>query len=255
MSFTTERKKQNRMSFLDIAIIRENKTFTTSVYRKPTFSGVYTHFDSFLPSTYKFRTVYTLLYRCFLICSSWTKLHNELVCLKETLLKNGYPEDFINKFFKKFMENIHVVKETTLTVEKKPLVLVLPYLGSLETRTKLKKSLKNILNCCKLQIVFKNTTRLGNNFHFKDQIPKDLTSGVAYKFQCGLCNESYYGEYMRHLNVRIGEHIGISPLTRKQVKPKNSSVDDHLLFCNHSASYDNFCILTCENKTFLLELK
>ena len=78
--------------------------------------------------------------------------------------------------------------------------------------------------------MFKNKTRLGNNFHFKDQIPKDLTSGVAYKFQCGLCNESYYGEYMRHLNVRIGEHIGISPLTRKHVKSKNSSVADHLLF-------------------------
>ena len=60
---------------------------------------------------------------------------------------------------------------------------------------------------------------------------------------------------MRHLNVRIGEHIGISPLTRKQVKPKNSSVADHLLLCNHSASYDDFSILTRENKKFLLELK
>ena len=257
LSFTTECEKQNRMSFLDIAIIRENITFTTSVYRKPTFSGFYTHFDSFLPSSYKFGTVYTLAYRCFRICSSWTKLDNELVCLNETFLKNGYPEDFINKCFKKFMDNIHVVKETTLTVEKKPLVLFLPYLGSifLQTRTKLKKSLKNILNCCKLQIVFKNKTRLGKNLHFKDQISKDLTSGVVYKFQCGLCNESYYGECMRHLNVRIGEHNGISPLTRKQVKPKNSSAADHLLLCNHSASYDDFSILTRENKTFLLELK
>ena len=256
LSFTIEREKQNRMSFLDIAIIREDKTFTTSVYRKPTFSGVYTHFDSFLPSTYKFGNVYTLAYRCFRICSCWTKLHNELVCLKENFLKNGYPEDFINKCFKKFLDNIHIVKETTLTVEKKSLVLVLPYLGSitLQTRTKLKRSLKNILNCCKLQIVFKNKTRLGNNFHFKDQIPKDLTSGVVYKFECGLCNESYYGECIRHLNVRIGEHIGISPLTRKQVKPKNSSVADHLLLCNHSASYDDFSILTRDNSKFLLEL-
>ena len=65
--------------------------------------------------------------------------------------------------------------------------------------------------------MFKNKTRLGNNFHFKDQIPKDLTSGVVYKFQCGLCNESYYGECMRHLNVRIGEHIGISPLTKNKL--------------------------------------
>ena len=53
------------------------------------------------------------------------------------------------------MDNIHVVKETTLTVEKKPLVLVLPYLGSisLQTRTKLKKSLKN---CCKFKLIVVN---------------------------------------------------------------------------------------------------
>ena len=60
---------------------------------------------------------------------------------------------------------------------------------------------------------------------------------------------------MRHMNVRIAEHIGISSLTRKQVKSKNSSVADHLLFCNHSASYDDFSILTRENKKFLLEFK
>ena len=155
------------------------------------------------------------------------------------------------------MGNIHVVKETTLTVGKKHLVLVLPYFGSisLQFRTKLNKSLKNILNCCELQIGLNKKTRLGSNFHFKDQIPKDLASGVIYKFQCGLCNESYYGECMRHLNVTISEHIGISPLTRKQVKPKNSSVADLLLLCNHSASYDDFSILTRENKKFLLELK
>ena len=79
------------------------------------------------------------------------------------------------------MDNIHVVKETIITVEKKPLDLFLSYLGliSLQARTKLKKSLKNILNCCKLQIVFENKTRLGNNFCFKDRILKDLTSGVV----------------------------------------------------------------------------
>ena len=115
MSFTIEREKQNRMSFLDIAIICEDKTFTTSVYRKPTFSGVYTNFDNFLLSTYNFGTVYTLAYRCFRICSCWTKLHNESVSLKETFLKHGYPEDFINKCFKTFMDNIHVLKEITLT--------------------------------------------------------------------------------------------------------------------------------------------
>ena len=97
------------------------------------------------------------------------------------------------------------------------------------TRIKLKKSLKGILNCCKLQIVFKSQKKLAKAFRFKDRILKELTSGVVYKFQCALCNESYYGEYVRHLNVRIGEHIGLSPLTKKKVKPKGSAVSDHLL--------------------------
>ena len=100
-----------------------------------------------------------------------------------------------------------------------------------------------------------NKTRLGNKFHFKDRIPKDLTSGVVYKFRCGLWNESCYGECVRHLNLRIGEHIDISPLTKKQVNPNNSSVADHVLLYNDSASYNDFSFLTHENKPFSLELK
>ena len=50
------------------------------------------------------------------------------------------------------MENIHLVKETSETVENKSLVLVFPNLRSisLQTRTKLKKSLKTsliVVNC------------------------------------------------------------------------------------------------------------
>ena len=71
---------------------------------------------------------------------------------------------------------------------------------------------------------------------FRDRIHKELTSGVVYIFQCGLCKESYHGECVRHLNVRIGEHIGISPLTKKKVKPKGSAVTDRLLLCNYSPS-------------------
>ena len=66
-----------------------------------------------------------------------------------------------------------------------------------ETRTKLRKSLKGIPNCCKMQIVFKSQNKLAKAFRFKDHIPKELTSGVVYKFQCELCNESYYGECVK----------------------------------------------------------
>ena len=51
----------------------------------------------------------------------------------------------VNEYFKRYMDKIHVLKETTVTVEKKPLVLLLLYLGSisLQTRIKWKKLLKH----------------------------------------------------------------------------------------------------------------
>ena len=60
---------------------------------------------------------------------------------------------------------------------------------------------------------------------------------------------------VRNLDLRIGEHVALSPFIKKQVKPKNCSIDNHLLFCNHVASFDGFSILMRVNKKFILELK
>ena len=124
-----------------------------------------------------------------------------------------------------FLDNKYRIQEKVITVPKKTLFLVLPYLRplSLQTRTKLRKPLKSILNCCKLKIVFKSQNKLAKAFCFKHRIAKELTSGVVCNFHCGFCNECYYGECVRHLNVRIREHIGISPLTKKKVKPKGTA--------------------------------
>ena len=55
-------------------------------------------------------------------------------------------------------------------------------------------------------------------------------SGVVYKYTCESCKSSYYGETDRYLKVRCGEHIGISHLTWKKIKPsKESAIRDHLL--------------------------
>ena len=105
-----ETEKENKLSFLDVEIIREQDKLTATSYRKPTFSGVYSNFESFLPSVYKFVMAYTLVYRCFRICSNWTQFHTELTFLKRRFQKNGYPENFMDKCFKKFLSNIHVVK-------------------------------------------------------------------------------------------------------------------------------------------------
>ena len=69
-------------------------------------------------------------------------------------------------------------------------------------------------------------------------------------------DKSYYEECVRHLAVRSGEHIGISPLTKKRVQPrKDSAVCYHLLNCNYSPTFEDFSFLRHENKKYLLELK
>ena len=82
MSFSFEQEKNGKLSFLDTEVSREKGKFVTTVYRKSTFSGVYTHFESFLTTIYKFGMVYFLAYRRFKICSDWTKFHEELSFLK-----------------------------------------------------------------------------------------------------------------------------------------------------------------------------
>ena len=258
MKFSFEKEKNGKLSFLDVEVSREGNKFVTSVYRKPSFSGVYTHFESFLPSTYKFGMIYTLVFRCFRICSDWTKFHSELKLLKEIFLKNGYPTSFIDKCFKTFLDQLYINRPLIPTVEKKTLTLVLPFLGdlSLQTKTKIQKALKRTLGCCKLQVVFKSQRNLSNVLRFKDRLPYDLVSHVVYKFKCGRCNSSYIGESERHLKVRSGEHIGISPLTFKKVKPSaESSIRDHMLFCDHGPSFEDFTILTHGTNKFLLEIK
>ena len=61
------------------------------------------------------------------------------------------------------------------------------------------------------------------------------------------CNESYYGENSRHLDIRSGEHIGVSPLT--------GAICDHFFHCNFLPSFNNFSVLAHENKKYLLEIK
>ena len=97
VSFSMKTEKENKLYFLDVEVIREEGKFKTTIYRKPTFSGVYSNFESFLPSVCKFGMVYTLLHRCFWICSNWTQFHTELMFLKGIFQKNRYPKNFIDK--------------------------------------------------------------------------------------------------------------------------------------------------------------
>ena len=104
INFTSEIENEGKLPFLDILIDRSDGKIVTSVYRKSTFTGVYTHFLFFLPSVYKFGLLSTLLFRYFSIYSSYAQFHLEVVKFKEIFLRNGYPVGYIDCCIKKFLE-------------------------------------------------------------------------------------------------------------------------------------------------------
>ena len=53
INFSLEKENDGRLSFLGINIVCEKGKFVTNIYRKKTFSGVYTNFNSFISKTYK----------------------------------------------------------------------------------------------------------------------------------------------------------------------------------------------------------
>ena len=87
------------MPFLDVNVFRKNGKFVTNVYRKETFTGVYTNFSSFIPLEHKFGLVYTLLHRCFCLVSDVSKFHFEIEKLKEYFYLTDIPTNsLINAF-------------------------------------------------------------------------------------------------------------------------------------------------------------
>ena len=108
----------------------------------------------------------------------------------------------------------------------------------------------------KLQKKGAPTKRISALFRFKDVIPKELRSHLIYKFACSSCNATYFGKKERHLNVRSGEHMGLSPLTGNRVACKPSTISDHLLLHEHNNnSFNDFSILCCENNAYKLSLR
>ena len=87
-------------------------------------------------------------------------------------------------------------------------------------------------------------------------MPYCLRSNVVYKFSCGRCNATYYGETCGHLSVRVSEHSGVPPLTGKKAKSKTSAaVKHHMLFCDHIVSIGDFKILATSDSDFHVKLK
>ena len=131
------------------------------------------------------------------------------------MYKNSYPRDFVDKCIKNVLDRVLTRKVVVITVSKKDLMIVLPYLGklSLQIRTRINLVMRNKLPHCDLRIVLQTKCKLINFLTFKDKIHVFLRSGIVYKFKCGGCNATYYDNTKRHFKIRMCQHLGVSALT------------------------------------------
>ena len=182
----------------------------------------------------------------------------EVEKLREILKKNSYPSSIIELSIRTFLNRLYVLKQVYSTALKKELLIILPFLGTMSSnlKRKLQTSIRNSLLQCNIKVILKSTNHLSSLFCFKDVIPKELRSHLVYKFSCSSCNATYYGKTERHLNVRSGEHIGLSPITGNRFACKPSAISDHLLLHeDNNSSFNNFSILCCENNAYKLSLR
>ena len=95
LKFTSEKEVNQSLPFLDVLVTKSTNNFTTSVYRKATFTGEYIRWNSFGPKARKTNLIATLTHRAFKICPK-SSLQQELDTIRSLFLKNGYPESVIN---------------------------------------------------------------------------------------------------------------------------------------------------------------
>ena len=131
IKFTIEFEQNDEIPFLDILMKRNrDSSFSTSIYRKKTFTGLSTKWDSFTPRKYKINLVRTLVYRCIRICSSPRLLQSALDDLMRILLLNGCPMGTVKHHVNDVIEkHQNKPKDPVQTVKKKEDLIVLPFLG------------------------------------------------------------------------------------------------------------------------------
>ena len=99
INFSFEMEKDGQMPFLDVNVFRENGKFLTNVYRKETFTGIYTNLPCFIPLEPKFGLDYILLHQCFCLVSDMTKFHFEIEKLRKYFYLTDIPTNsMINAF-------------------------------------------------------------------------------------------------------------------------------------------------------------
>jgi len=242
-------------------------TFTTTTYCKPTSTGLLTNFTSFTAYAYKTGLIRTLTDRACKINSTVQALQHDLKRISDTLQKNMFPRNIINRVMSTTEEkhaqapnNATETDTDTLTTDNNTRLtrrldtryFKLPYIGSY-SRMVTGKISNLIHDFCKPETSIKliyDTFKVGQYFSKKDKIPSDLSSYVVYKFQCASCNACYIGETTRHLRTRMDEH-----LTTDSNSHVFKHVNDEEVMCQLTNDYTCFSVVDRANSKYQLKIK
>ena len=253
--FTLECEVNNSLNFLDMTISHSNGHLTTHTYRKPTHSGLGTHFTSFIPHKFKTNAIQTLLFRAYNTCSSWLTFHTEITFLTQYFQQNGFPTHIIHTFTHRFLNKKLNPKPLPQTVPKEKLYISLPFLGpfSFHIKKLLIKLLSPAYPQLDLQFIFTNKTTIATLFPYKDRIPAQLQSLVVYEYRCHCSVATYVGQTTCNLASRIAGHQGISDRTGVPLaSPSFSAIREHSRKRHHAINPDSFKIIdTAKNPLHL----
>ena len=168
--FSSELEKDSRLSFLNIEITCSNGRFATSVYRKPTFTGLFTNFHSFVPLGYKRFLVCCLLHRIFHLCSSYENFHAQLEVVRKLFNLNGFPTHMLNQLVPHFLNNLFEPKPPLFTAPKKIVCFCLSFTGShsLQICTQITRLCRAACPHLNIRFVFSSSTCISSFFLFKN---------------------------------------------------------------------------------------
>ena len=204
-----EVEKDHKLPFLDVLLCHvPDGSITTSVYRKPSFTGLYLRWDSFVPKPFKRGLINCLLYRAWRISSSYEIFHKEVQFVRTMLLSNGYPASFIDACVNKFVSGRVSQTLPKYGPAKKQIFISLPFCGtsSIKIKRQLKRTFNSVFPWIDLLVVFKPAFKLSSLCKLKDVLPLKSRSHVVYRVDCSECDQFYIGMTCRRLVDRLKEH-------------------------------------------------
>ena len=216
LQFTMESENENKLPFMDVEVKKTSEELRRTVYRKPTFTGLYTPWDSFCPRLQKINLIRCLTHRAIKICSP-TELETELDKLQTIFQNNGYPDMVIKETMRsvKYNRKMDLNIESMVRVDRA--VLRLPWMGlaSIGFKREVEMATKAAYYTVKPIVVF--TTRHAFGGISKDVLPMTSLSSVIYQYQC-CCEQQYIGKTTQRLTERIKQHV-----PNKLLKSKSNS--------------------------------